>query len=322
MADNIETGNLAEGTPAANSLKTHAIADTIKRMQGMSHDDITKLWDQFATIDKNFGAAVDNSGKNKSSIAMKPSAASPSTQTLKEDITLIFGEDAKELSEEFINNATTLFEAALSLKVAELRESVFEEAAEVVAEQVEAQVAEITENLDDYLNYAVNEWLEENKLAVEAGLKFNQMESFFDAMKTLFVEHNIDIPTESIDVVESLTAEIDELKSQLDEQIEKNIDNQKIIDEAVREAAFDEISEGLAATQVEKLKTLSEGIDYSDLSDYKKKVLVIKEAHFKKDVKDTSIIKEENNESNVTEVKSVSGPMSHYADAISKQTKY
>lgn len=303
---------VVEDTPAAMSIrtKTGAMADFISMMQGMSHDDITKLADQFAVVQKNTSAAPDNSAKNKASIAMK------------EDIALIFGEDNQQLSEEFLERTTTLFEAAVTVKVAELREEIYQEAAEIVEEEVEDAIEALTENLEEYIDYAVSEWINENQLAIENGIKFNQYESFFENVYNVFLEHNVDIPEEEESVVEALTDEIDELKAQLNEQVIKNIENQKIIDEARKEQIFDEISEGLAATQVEKLRSLSEDLDYNDLELYRKKVNTLKEHHFKSDRVSTQIVEDTSSSKNEKTAPVAAGIMSKYAAAIEQQVKY
>ncbi len=320
--DDLENNTVVE-TAAADSIKTKegAKSDFISRMQGKKGDSHNHLSAVFATAEKNVHAAPDKSASNKATIAMKPSEASPKTATLKEEIASLFGEDTKEISEEIIDRATTLFEAALNERISAETDAIYEHAFEVVEEMVSEQVAEISENIDDYLNYAVNEWVEENKLAIESTLKFAQLESFYEGLKTLMGEHNLDLPEDSVNVVEALTAELDEAKAALDEQIQKNIDNQKIIDEARRDQAFDEIAEGLAATQVEKLRTLCEGLDYADLAEFTKKVTTIKEHHFKAASASTEIMSEQTAPEQKKPVVS-SAPMSRYMDAISKNVKF
>ena len=270
-----EVKELVEGTPAADSIKTKTgnLAAIIAKMQGMSHDDITKFSEVIKQVgsEDNLGAK-DMSAQNRASVAMK---------TVKEDLASIFGDDNEKVSAEFLDEIATLFEAALNVRVALIQEELFEEAAEVVEEEVEARMEALTEDLDDYLDSVITEWKEENALAIESSLRLEQMESFFGGLKDLYEDHNIEIPEEEANIVEGLVEEVDELKERLNEALNKNLEYEEILEQAHLEQVFDDVSEGLAATQVEKFRTLVEGLNFSDLEDYKKKVSLVKEANFK-----------------------------------------
>ena len=315
---------LEEETPAQTSVKTKSVdlAKILNQMAGMDDKDLTRIKDVLAQVgkeaDKLPGRA--NASSNKHSIDAVADAKSATMFSVKEDLKEIFA-GQEDLSEEFVEKIETLFEAALNMRVTIEREAIMEEAAEVVEDLVEERMEVLEEKLDDYLSYVIEEWKEENQIALESGIRVNQMEAFMGDLLELMEEHNIDLPEEKVDVVEGLLEELDELRDALNEQIEKNIENQKIIDEALREEAFDEISEGLAATQVEKLRTLSEGIEFGDIDEYKKKLTTLREHHFK-DVKNPSNISEQidnsdkNNEEKPAPVPT--GSMSRYKAAISQ----
>lgn len=323
----MEIENLDEGTPAQDSIKAKSVvmATIMSQMAGMDHKDVTKI----AGILNQVGHEADklpdraNAGSNKHSVDAVGDAKSATMFSVKEDIAKMFGDDAEGLSEEFLDKVTTLFEAALNMRVAVEREAIMEEAADMVQELNEMNFEKLEEKVNDYLDYVITEWVEENKVPINSNLKTLQLEAFFEDLMGLMEDHNIDLPEDRLDVVDELMGEIEELKNNLNEQIERNIENQKVIDAARRDEIFTEVSEGLAATQVEKLKTLAEGIDFSDLDEYRKKVSTLKEHHFK-DPKPVSNIKENidnSDKNNEPEAKKPTGSMSRYSDAITSSLK-
>jgi hypothetical protein len=239
---------------------------------------------------------------------------------VKEDIAAMFsGED---LTEEFKEGASTLFEAALTARMNLETVRLEEEAAEQIAEEVETIKEEMTTKIDQYLDYVVEQWVEENKLAIETSLRAEIAEDFMEGLRNLFAESYINVPDEKIDVLGELHAQIEELTAKLDESINTTLDLQAVIDEATEEATFDEVSEGLAATQVEKLRTLAEGIEFNDAETYAKKLNIIKDKYFTegKKVVSTGVISEEAEE--LTEQAApVPAHMAHYAAAISRTVK-
>ena len=180
----------------------------------------------------------------------------------------------------------------------------------------------MTTKIDQYLDYVVEQWIEENKLEIETSLRAQIAENFMDGLYNLFAESYITVPEDRIDVLGELQAQIEELESKLDESINAQLELQSVIDEATQEATFDEVSEGLAATQVEKLRTLAEGIDFNDVETYAKKLNIIKDKYFTegKKVVSTGVITEEAEE--LTEQAApVPAHMAHYAAAISRSVK-
>jgi hypothetical protein len=204
-------------------------------------------------------------------------------EKMKEDMdALLSGEN---LSEEFVAKAGTIFEAAVIARA----EEVIAEAEEALSEQFELAVEEIKEDLaqkvDDYLGYMVEEWMKENELAVERGLRAEIVEDFITGLRDLFTEHYIDIPTDKVDVVEQLAARVEELESSLNEEINRNVDMNKELNEQKKIEAIYSACEGLSQTQIEKLKSLAEGVEYSSDSEFANKLEVLKESYFRADVK-------------------------------------
>jgi len=190
---------------------------------------------------------------------------------------LLAGED---LSEEFQEKARTIFEAALRSKVSEIRESLEEQYSNALAEEVEEIKTELADRVDSYLEYVADEWISENALAVEHGLKTEMTESFLEGMKGLFEAHYVSIPEEKYNVIESMVEKLDEMETKLNEQIEKNISLNKRLSESVADGIFDQISEGLADTQKDKLASLSQSVEFESESQYREKLETLRESYF------------------------------------------
>ena len=197
---------------------------------------------------------------------------------VQEDIdALIAGE---ELSEEFQEKAKTIFEAAINAKVAQIKEQLEAQYAEKFVEEVAAAKESLAERVDSYLEYVSDEWFEENALAVEAGLKTEMTESFLEGMKGLFEEHYVTIPEDKFDVLESMVEKLDDMETKLNEQIEKNISLNSRLSESVADGILDQVSEGLAQTQKEKLASLSESVEFESEDQYREKLETLKESYF------------------------------------------
>jgi len=203
-------------------------------------------------------------------------------EKMKEDLDALLG--GENLSEEFVSKASTIFEAAVIARA----EEVIAEAEVALQEQFETAVEEIKEDLaakvDDYLNYMVEEWMKENALAIEKGLRAEIVEDFITGLKGLFEEHYIDIPEEKVQVVEELTSKVEELEAALNEQIARGIELSKSLNEQKKIEAIYTACEGLTQTQVEKLKSLAEGVEFTTEEEFVAKVDVLKESYFKADV--------------------------------------
>jgi hypothetical protein len=204
-------------------------------------------------------------------------------EKMKEDMDALF--TGENLSEEFVSKATTIFEAAVLARA----EEVIAEAETELMEQFEAAIEEVKEDLaakvDDYLNYMVEEWVKDNEIAIEKGLRAEIVEDFITGLKGLFEEHYIDIPADKVDVVEELTSKVEELEEAYNEQIKSAIEMKKELNEHKKFEAIYAACEGLTQTQVEKLKSLAEGVDFTTDEEFVTKLSTLKESYFKADVK-------------------------------------
>ena len=197
---------------------------------------------------------------------------------VEEDINaLIAGE---ELSEEFQNKARTIFEAAIRTKVDTIKEELKSSYEEKLVEEVSEIKDALTERIDSYLEYVSQEWIEENTLAVENGLKTEMTESFLEGMKGLFEEHYVSIPEEKYDVLNSMVDKLDEMENKLNEQINRNVALNRRLAESTADGIFAAVTEGLADTQKEKLATLAENVEFESESDYREKLGTLKESYF------------------------------------------
>ena len=190
---------------------------------------------------------------------------------------LIAGE---ELSEEFQDKARTIFETAIKTKVVEIKEELNESYAKALVEELDTIKTGLTERVDSYLEYVADEWVQENQLAVEAGLKTEMTESFMEGMKSLFEEHYVTIPEEKYDVLNSMVDKLDEMEGKLNEQIERNMALNSRLAESTADVIFADVAEGLADTQKEKLATLAENVEFESESDYREKLGTLKESYF------------------------------------------
>ena len=190
---------------------------------------------------------------------------------------LIAGE---ELSEEFQDKARTIFETAIKTKVADIKEELNESYAKALVEELDTIKTGLTERVDSYLEYVADEWVQENQLAVEAGLKTEMTESFLEGMKSLFEEHYVQIPEEKYDVLNSMVDKLDEMENKLNEQIERNVALNSRLAESTADVIFADVAEGLADTQKEKLATLAENVEFESESDYREKLGTLKESYF------------------------------------------
>ena len=238
-----------------------------------------------------------------------------------EDIEAMFaGED---LSEDFTSKATTIFEAAVVSKVNEILETVtIDLEAEMEAEKEEI-VESMTSRLDDYMEYVVEQWMEENQLAVEQGIKSEIVENFMVGLRNLFAESYIDIPEDKVDLVDELASKVAELEESVNEEVEKNIATRKELAEAKKSVVLRDVTEGLTESQVVKMQSLAEGVEFNSAEDYAKKLETIKENYFPQEEvisEDTSFDSEPVELEEETETP-VAPEMKAYMDAISRSIK-
>ena len=231
--------------------------------------------------------------------------------------------EGEELSEEFQNKARTIFEAAIKSKLAEVREAVKTEYEEQLVEEVASIKSELEERVDAYLEYVADEWLQENQIAVESGLKTEMTESFLEGMKSLFEEHYVSVPEDKYDVVESMVDKLDEMEGKLNEQIEKNIALNRRLAESTADVVFADVTEGLADTQKEKLATLVENVEFESETDYREKLVTLKESYFPSNAgsqRDKSENLSEGTE-NAVNIAEISNSMSAYLQTLNRVSK-
>ena len=197
---------------------------------------------------------------------------------IEEDMTALFS--GEELSEEFQNKARTIFEAAINNRVSVIEEEIKEANEKAIVEEIDQIKTALVERVDSYLEYVSDEWLKDNKLSVEHGLKSEMTESFLAGMKTLFEEHYVSIPEDKYDVVENMVDKLDEMESKLDEQIERNVALNQRLAESTSDVILADVSEGLALSQKEKLASLAENVEFESETDYRGKLEKLRESYF------------------------------------------
>ena len=224
----------------------------------------------------------------------------------------------KDLSEDFKAKASTIFEAALKSKVSEMKKKMNASYEEKLKEETEAQKAELTEKVDSYLNYVVEEWMKENSIAIERGIKGEIAEDFISGLKKLFEDHYIDVPDEKYNVLEDQASKIEELEKKLNEQVEKNVELNKANGEMKRQDIIDEMSADLADTAKEKFNKLAEEVEYSNEKDFTTKVATIKESYFGKKVEASGNEIDDVAAGESSQPEDLSNAMAAYTAAISK----
>jgi hypothetical protein len=246
--------------------------------QTMGRADLAKDIEGGHNVDDPDYTKRSNRQPSKLAPQMMQSNAGATFQSYGEDIeAMLSGEN---LSEEFKERATTIFEAAVNSRVVAIVEQVEEELANQFEQAIEEVKEELATKVDDYLNYMVEEWVKDNAIAIEKGLRSEIVEDFIEGLRNLFVEHYIDIPEDKVDVVEELTAKVEELESSLNEQITSSVEMKKELNEHKKYEVIYAACEGLTQTQVEKMKSLAEGIEFTTEEEFGKKLSTIKESYF------------------------------------------
>lgn len=236
---------------------------------------------------------------------------------MSEDVEALFA--GEELSEDFKLKAKTIFEAAVKAKVDSEIARIEEAYAETLEEQVQSIQEELSSNVDDYLNYVVEQWVSENEVAIEAGLRSELTEEFISGLRNLFAEHYIDIPEDKVNVVEEMTAKVEELEAKLNEEIDRNVALNKVINESKQFEILVDACDGLTDTQAEKLKSLAEGIEFTSADEYAQKVSIIKESYFTTSVKSENVLDNNDVEEGGMIAEEVTGRMAAYAKALGRQ---
>ena len=239
---------------------------------------------------------------------------------IEEDVNALLA--GEELSEEFQEKARTIFETAIRSKVAEIKEELQETYENALVEEIEVIKQGLVERVDAYLEYVADEWVSENALAIEAGLKTEMTESFLQGMKGLFEDHYVSIPEEKYDVIESMVDKLDEMEEKLNEQIEKNIALNNRLAESVADVIFADVAEGLALSQKDKLASLAENVEFDSEANYREKLVTLRESYFPSNTGTQRGITENlSEEVEYSDTPQISGVMEKYLSVLSRTIK-
>jgi len=238
---------------------------------------------------------------------------------IEEDVNALLA--GEELSEEFQEKAKVIFETAINAKVAEIRVELEEQYSSVFAEEVETFKGELSERVDSYLEYVADEWFQENALVIDQGLKTEMTESFLSGMKDLFEAHYVEIPEDKYDVVHNMVDKLDDMETKLNEQIEKNVSLNKRLAESVADGILDQVSDGLAQTQKEKLASLAESVEFESEEEYREKLETLKESYFAPKKQSSSVKTETLSEGVSNDHQQYSGSMNAYVRALGSTVK-
>jgi hypothetical protein len=285
-------------------------AEMQKKMESMKAQDLKAAYEAMCN-GEGYGAKEEDKSVDESTLEDRLSSVDVS-----EDVSALT--EGEELSEEFKDKAATIFEAAVKSKLRSEVERIEEAKVQEIAEEINRVRDELTEKVDAYMNYVVEEWMKENEIAIERGLKGEIAEDFISGLKSLFEEHYIDVPDEKYDILGTQSEKIDELEAKLNEQIEKTASIKKQNDQLVRESVFAEVASDLADTEVEKFKSLAEDVDFTDEDSFRGKLDTLKESYFPKA---TTIAESVDSETDGSEAFDTTGAMAAYMAAISKNVK-
>lgn len=343
VADNAEVTpeDVVENTAAADTLKPGAGSGGSMKMQtlnlaiaaiaGMNQEDLSHFYnDTLALFGKYSQGAPVTSDQMAATIQMKPSAAvggnnpipaMPMPSLSKEELETLFG---SELTEESQLKVNTLFEAAVSTAISIEKIKLEEAHAVKLEEEVKLIREDLEDKTDKYLTYAVNEWVKDNEVAIQNTLRTEKAEKFIDALKKTFSEHYVDLPEDKVDMVADLQKQVNELKDKLNESVKASIDFAEEVNALKKKEIFNTVSEGLALTQVEKLRNLSETVDADSLEEYSKKLAILKESTFvssKTPAKSNILTEEFTPDETKPNTVSVDPTIQRYVDAVSKTVR-
>ena len=240
---------------------------------------------------------------------------------MKEDIDAMFADD-ETISEDFKSKAATIFEARVHDRLVQIEEEIEAKYAGQLEEAIDTIKSDLTEKVDSYLSYVVEQWMEDNELAIESGLRSELTEEFIAGMRNLFAEHYIDVPAEKVDLVDELATKVEELESKLDEEIERGVEYKQALVESRKNEITRVVTENLTDTQVEKIKTLAESVEFSTEDEYKSKLETIRENYFPSGMKKADAQQLHENVDDTEEKKEITDPfVAAVSQAISKTKK-
>ena len=307
-------------TPGSKPPKTKvaAINAMMTHMSGMKKGDLIAMHNTMMQHNQNTFKEGYEDEDNLIPVKLAP-RITPEDIDLSDDVRAMFGDE--ELSDEFKDRATTVFEAAVVARINEQLETIsIETDGEIEAERQVIE-AELTDKVDSYMDYVVEEWTRENEIAIERGLKSEITEDFLYGLQQLFAEHYIDIPEEKVDVAEELATKVEELEDMLNKEIEANVELSQWINEATKHSAVQEVGADLSDVEKDKLAQLADGIEFNDADEFSDKLNVIKEQYFVDDWEAESVIEDDSDVADVDDYADetqLTGPMAAYSSAISR----
>ena len=308
--------------------KAAMIKALFDKVNGLKKEEVSAKWKDLMNVaeaEDLGGATVDDAHPEGDKVAVgkkkKKIKISMPEINVKEDIDALV--EGEELSEEFKTKASTIFEAAVHQKVMEIATKKTEDLEKEYQSDLQEEIVsfrdELTEKVDGYLNYVVEEWMKENELALDSSLKSELTEEFMGGLKTLFTEHYIEVPDEKVDIVESLYDKVEELEEKLNSQIDDNVQVTSELNEYRKNKILEEVCDDLADTQSEKMKSLVEGVSYEDdADDFENKIKTIKESYFPNQTKQDANVEQESDDTPTEETPEMSNIMEAYSKAIAR----
>ena len=312
-----ETEELEESLPR---LKSEMVDGLVKHMKGLKKEDLAKLYSNTLLVkeeDEEEDEDEDDEEEMESKKVTKESIDQAiESLDVSDDVNALV--EGEEISEEFKSKAATIFESAVKTKVRAELEKMQEENDKIITDMAEQTMTDLVEKVDDYLNYVVEQWMSENELAIERGLKGEIAEDFISGLKNLFEDHYIDVPDEKYDILEANLTKIEELEEKLNKQIEENVQLRKAKGELVKESLVADIANGMTDTETEKFQSLVEDVEFSDEESYTEKLKTIRESYFGS----KEVLTEEGTEETTTEeTVEVTDSMDKYLKAIGRDVQ-
>ena len=314
-----ETEELEESLPR---LKSEMVDGLVKHMKGLKKEDLAKLYSNTLMVKEEEEEEDEDDDEEEMEAyhnkKMKKESIDQAIESLdvSDDVNALV--EGEEISEEFKSKAATIFESAVKTKVRAELEKMQEENDKIITDMAEQTMTDLVEKVDDYLNYVVEQWMSENELAIERGLKGEIAEDFISGLKNLFEDHYIDVPDEKYDILESNLTKIEELEEKLNKQIEENVQLRKAKGELVKESLVADIANGMTDTETEKFQSLVEDVEFSDEESYTEKLKTIRESYFGS----KEVLTEEGTEETTTEqTVEVPESMDKYLKAIGRDVQ-
>jgi len=314
-----ETEELEESLPR---LKSEMVDGLVKHMKGLKKEDLAKLYSNTLMVKEEEEEEDEDDDEEEMEAyhnkKMKKESIDQAIESLdvSDDVNALV--EGEEISEEFKSKAATIFESAVKTKVRAELEKMQEENDKIITDMAEQTMTDLVEKVDDYLNYVVEQWMSENELAIERGLKGEIAEDFISGLKNLFEDHYIDVPDEKYDILEANLTKIEELEEKLNKQIEENVQLRKAKGELVKESLVADIANGMTDTETEKFQSLVEDVEFSDEESYTEKLKTIRESYFGS----KEVLTEEGTEETTTEqTVEVPESMDKYLKAIGRDVQ-